>query len=172
MGNELGHIFKLGFKYTRSMKATYLDENGKTQTPTMGCYGIGLDRTLASVIEEHHDETGIVWPISVAPYQVIIVPIKYDGEIKAAACKLAGELEQAGIEVLLDDRNERPGVKFNDADLTGIPWRVVIGGKGLSQPSPQVEIKRRNEKESRNIDLDKALPELSKRISEELAESR
>jgi prolyl-tRNA synthetase len=112
-----------------------------------------------------------VWPISVAPYHVIIVPIKYDGEIKAVACKLACELEQAGIEVLLDDRNERPGVKFNDADLTGIPWRLVIGDKGLSQALPQVEIKRRNEKESRNVDLDKALPELSKRISDELTES-
>ncbi|MDR2019735.1 MAG: proline--tRNA ligase, partial [Treponema sp.] len=123
-GNELGHIFKLGYKYTKSLGAAYLDENGKSQTPVMGCYGIGLDRTLASVIEEHHDEAGIIWPMTVAPYQVIIIPIKYDGAMKAAADSLAAGLEKAGIEALVDDRNERPGVKFNDADLLGIPLRV------------------------------------------------
>jgi prolyl-tRNA synthetase len=169
MGNELGHIFKLGYKYTRSMNVTYLDENGRTQIPTMGCYGIGVDRTLASVIEEHHDDSGIIWPVSVAPYHVVIVSIKYDGKVKECADKLAAELTDNGIEVLLDDRNERPGVKFNDADLTGIPWRVVIGDKGLSQSIPQVEIKRRDEKESRMIDLDKAAAELAEKIREELA---
>ncbi|MDR2941453.1 MAG: proline--tRNA ligase [Treponema sp.] len=168
MGNELGHIFKLGYKYTRSMNVTYLDENGKTQMPAMGCYGIGVDRTLASVIEEHHDEAGIIWPVSVAPYHVIIVPIKYDGAVKETADKLAAELTHNGIEVLLDDRNERPGVKFNDADLTGIPWRVVIGDKALSQNVPQVEIKRRGEKENRMIDLDKSAGELTERIREEI----
>jgi prolyl-tRNA synthetase len=150
------------------MNVTYLDENGKSQMPVMGCYGIGVDRTLASVIEEHHDEAGIIWPVSVAPYHVIIVPIKYDGVVKEAADKLAAELTQAGIEVLLDDRNERPGVKFNDADLTGIPWRVVIGDKGLTQSDPQVEIKKRSEKENRNISLNKAVAELTQRIREEL----
>ena len=169
-GNELGHIFKLGYKYTRSMNVSYLDENGKTQTPTMGSYGIGLDRTLASVIEERHDEAGIIWPASVAPYHVIIVPIKYEGAVQAAADTLAAELERAGIEVLLDDRNERPGVKFNDADLTGIPWRVVVGDKGLAQSSPQVEVKRRSEKENRMIALDKAAAELAGNIRAELAE--
>jgi prolyl-tRNA synthetase len=168
MGNELGHIFKLGYKYTRSMNVTYLDENGKVQMPVMGCYGIGVDRTLASVIEEHHDEAGIIWTISVAPYHVIIVPIKYDGAVKEASDKLAAELTQAGIEVLLDDRGERPGVKFNDADLTGIPWRVVIGDKGLAQSNPQVEIKKRSEKENRNISLNKAAEELTQKIREEL----
>jgi prolyl-tRNA synthetase len=167
-GNELGHIFKLGYKYTRSMNVSYLDENGKSQTPTMGSYGIGVDRALASVIEEHHDEAGIVWPVSIAPYHVIIVPIKYDGEVKAAADRLAIELEKAGIEILLDDRNERPGVKFNDADLTGIPWRVVVGDKGLAQS--QVEIKRRGEKESRMASLDMAAKELEQTIQKELAE--
>jgi len=165
-GNELGHIFKLGYKYTRSMNVHYLDENGKSRTPTMGSYGIGVDRALASVIEEHHDEAGIVWPVSVAPYHVIIVPIKYEGEVKAAADRFADELEKAGIEVLLDDRNERPGVKFNDADLTGIPWRVVIGDKGLAQG--QVEIKRRSEKESRMAELSSAAKELAGKINEEL----
>ena len=169
-GNELGHIFKLGYKYTRSMNASYLDENGKSQTPTMGSYGIGVDRALASVIEEHHDDAGIVWPASVAPYHVIIVPIKYDGEVKAASDRLAAGLEQAGIDVLLDDRSERPGVKFNDADLTGIPWRVVVGDKGLAQSSPQVEIKHRSEKENRMIDLDKAVTELARKIQDEIME--
>jgi prolyl-tRNA synthetase len=134
----------------------------------MGCYGIGVDRTLASVIEEHHDEAGIIWPASVAPYHVILVPIKYDGEVKKAADKLAEELTKEGIEVLLDDRNERPGVKFNDADLTGIPWRVVIGDKGLAQSTPQVELKKRSEKEAVTIDLDKAVSVLVENISEEL----
>jgi len=169
MGNELGHIFKLGYKYTRSMNVTYLDENGKTQMPVMGCYGIGVDRTLASVIEEHHDDAGIIWPVSVAPYHVVIVPIKYDGAVKDAADKLAAELEKAGIEVLLDDRNERPGVKFNDADLIGIPWRVVIGDKGLAQSPSQVEIKKRSEKENHMTDLDKAAAELTEKIREELS---
>ena len=168
MGNELGHIFKLGYKYTRSMNVSFLDENGKSQIPTMGCYGVGVDRTLASVIEEHHDETGIIWPVSVAPYHVVIVPIKYEGAVKEAACKLADELTKANIEVLLDDRNERPGVKFNDADLTGIPYRVVIGDKGLALNVPQAEIKRRGAKDSFMIDLDKAAAELMGKIREEL----
>ena len=168
MGNELGHIFKLGKKYTSSMNVSFLDENGKSQIPTMGCYGIGVDRTLASIIEEHHDESGIIWPVSAAPFHVIIIPIKYSGEIKNAADKLSCELAQKGIEVLLDDRNERPGVKFNDADLTGIPWRVVIGDKGLASSTPQAEIKRRSEKENRMIDLDKAAAELAEKIQEEL----
>jgi prolyl-tRNA synthetase len=168
MGNELGHIFKLGYKYTRSMNVTYLDENGKTQMPVMGCYGIGVDRTLASVIEEHHDNAGIIWPVPVAPYHVIIIPIKYDGAVKDAADKLAAELTQAGIEVLLDDRNERPGVKFNDADLIGIPWRVVIGDKGLALSPAQVEIKRRSEKDNLNIPLNNAAAELTEKINKEL----
>jgi len=170
MGNELGHIFKLGYKYTRSMNVSYLDVNGKSQMPTMGCYGIGVDRTLASVIEEHHDDAGIIWPVSIAPYHVIIVPIKYDGAMKEAADKLNADLTKAGIEVLLDDRNERPGVKFNDADLTGIPYRVVIGDKGLALSTPAAEVKRRSEKDNFMLDLDKAAVELTRRIREELAE--
>jgi len=170
MGNELGHIFKLGYKYTRSMNVTYLDENGKSQMPIMGCYGIGIDRTLASVIEEHHDDAGVIWPISVAPFHVIIVPIKYDGKVKEAADKIAADLQAAGIEVLLDDRNERPGVKFNDADLIGFPYRVVIGDKGLAASTPQVEVKRRGEKDNFMLDLNKASSELTARIKEELKE--
>ncbi|MDR1319375.1 MAG: proline--tRNA ligase [Treponema sp.] len=169
-GNELGHIFKLGLKYTRSMNVSFLDENGKSRVPTMGCYGIGLDRTLASVIEEHHDDAGIIWPASVAPFHVIIVPIKYEGAVKAAADKIAEELEKAGIEVLLDDRNERPGVKFNDADLVGIPWRVTIGEKGLGQSTPLVEVKRRSEKENQSIALNEAAARLAEQVRAGLAE--
>jgi prolyl-tRNA synthetase len=141
------------------MNVNYLDEEGKSRIPTMGCYGIGLDRTLASIIEEHHDDAGIIWPATVAPYHVIIVPIKYDGTVKAAADTLAAALEHAGIEVLLDDRNERPGVKFNDADLLGIPWRVVVGEKNLV--AGKVEAKRRSEKENQLLDLKEAADKLS-----------
>jgi prolyl-tRNA synthetase len=169
-GNELGHIFKLGYKYTKSMRVSYLDENGKSHNPTMGCYGIGLDRTLASAIEERHDEQGIVWPITLAPYHVIIVPIKYDGAVKAAADSLAASLEEKGVEVLLDDRNERPGVKFNDADLIGIPYRVVVGDKNLAGAAPRVELKRRSEKESRLVELSRAAAELTEAVYADLAE--
>jgi prolyl-tRNA synthetase len=155
-GNELGHIFKLGDKYTRSMKARYLDESGQSRTPLMGTYGIGLDRTLASVVEEHHDGDGIIWPLEVAPYQVILIPVKYEGALKAAADGLASALEQAGVEVLVDDREERPGVKFKDADLLGIPYRVVVGDKTLSLDPPALEVKRRGEKGCRMVELDKA----------------
>jgi len=168
-GNELGHIFKLGYKYTKSMNVGYLDEKGVRQIPLSGSYGIGLDRTLASIIEEHHDDAGIIWPLTVAPYHVIIVPIKYDGAVKAAADKLAEDLERHNIEVLLDDRDERPGVKFNDADLIGIPYRVVIGDKNLAGENPKVELKRRSERESRLVELGKVAGELREEIQAELA---
>jgi prolyl-tRNA synthetase len=171
-GNELGHIFKLGNKYTKTMNVSYLDENGKSHVPTMGCYGIGLDRTLASVIEEHHDDDGIIWPITVAPYQVIIVPIKYEGKMKEAADSIEADLEKAGLEVLLDDRDERPGVKFKDADLTGVPWRVVVGDKNLALSPPQVEIKRRNEKDMRLTEYAKASEVLVAEIKKELEEGK
>jgi prolyl-tRNA synthetase len=168
-GNELGHIFKLGYKYTRSMGVSYLDEAGKSQVPTMGCYGIGLDRTLASVIEEWHDEDGIIWPMSVAPYQVIIVPIKYEGAPRTVTDTLEGELEKRGIEVLVDDRDERPGVKFKDADLTGIPFRVVVGDKNLAGDSPKVEIRRRGKGESRLVETAAAGETLAGLVQAELA---
>jgi prolyl-tRNA synthetase len=168
-GNELGHIFKLGYKYTASMNVSYLDEGGKSHVPTMGCYGIGLDRALASVIEEHHDDDGIIWPVTAAPYHVIIVPIKYEGAVAAAVKKLAAGLEQLGIEVLLDDRDERPGVKFKDADLIGIPWRVVVGDKNLAGDTPKVEVKRRGEKESRLVEAVKAADELAGLVYGEMA---
>jgi prolyl-tRNA synthetase len=168
-GNELGHIFKLGAKYTQAMKVSYLDENGRSQVPLMGCYGIGVDRTLASVIEAHHDEDGIIWPLSVAPYQVIIVPVKYEGSVKTAADNLAADLESLGVEVLLDDRDERPGVKFKDADLTGIPYRVVVGEKNLNGDCPRIEVKRRGDRETILEALPSAAAELRSRIFNELA---
>ncbi|MDR2865192.1 MAG: proline--tRNA ligase [Spirochaetaceae bacterium] len=163
-GNELGHIFKLGKKYSTSMHLAYLDETGKSQIPTMGCYGIGLDRTLASVIEEHHDEAGIIWTATLAPFDVIIVPVKYDGEVKAAADELAAHLQKYGIDVLLDDRAERAGVKFNDADLIGIPYRVVVGDKNLSHDPPEFEIKKRGSKDSELIERGRAADYLAQRV--------
>ena len=165
-GNELGHIFKLGTKYTKSMNVTYLDQNAKPVTPLMGCYGIGLDRTLASIIEAYHDDNGIIWPMSVAPFHVAIVPVKYEGKMKEAADSLYSQLTDAGIEVLLDDRNERPGVKFMDADLIGYPVRVVVGEKNL----PNVEVKLRNEKDAELIPLENASEKIAKIVLSALAE--
>ncbi|MDR3301046.1 MAG: proline--tRNA ligase [Spirochaetaceae bacterium] len=163
-GNELGHIFKLGRKYTSAMQVSYLDEAGKSQTPTMGCYGIGLDRTLASVIEEHHDEAGIIWPIALAPFHVVIVPVKYDGAVKTAADTLASDLQKRNVEVLLDDRPERAGVKFNDADLIGIPYRVVVGDKNLAQTPPKFEIKRRGADQAELVECGAAAEYLAGKI--------
>ena len=164
-GNELGHIFKLGDKYTKSMNVTFLDQNGKAVTPIMGCYGIGVDRTLASIIEGHHDEKGIIWTMSTAPFAVAIVPVKYDGAMKEASDKIYNKLKENGIEVLLDDRNERPGVKFADADLIGYPVRVVVGDKNL----PNVEVKLRKDAEPTLIDVDEASEFIAKLVKEELA---
>lgn len=151
-GNELGHIFKLGKKYTDSMGVTFLDKNGKSAVPTMGCYGIGVDRVLASIIETFHDERGIIWPMSTAPYQAAIVPIKYSGAMKEAADRLYDELSKSGVEVLLDDRDERPGVKFNDMDLIGFPIRITVGDKNL----PNVEIKMRSSEQAELVPLENA----------------
>ena len=163
-GNELGHIFKLGDKYTKSMNVTYLDENGKSVTPLMGCYGIGVDRTLASIIEGNHDENGIIWPMTIAPFHVAIVPVKYDGKMKEIADKIYDELKAKGIEVLLDDRDERPGVKFKDMDLIGIPVRLVVGEKNL----PNIEVKIRGEKVAKLVPSESASDEAEKIVREKL----
>ncbi|MBQ0168061.1 MAG: proline--tRNA ligase [Treponema sp.] len=165
-GNELGHIFKLGDKYTKSMNVTYLDENGKLSTPIMGCYGIGVDRTLASIIEGHHDDNGICWPMSVAPYQIAVVPVKYDGVMKETADKLYDELTKLGLEVLLDDRNERPGVKFKDMDLLGIPLRIVVGEKNL----PNVEMKLRTASDAELVPATDAAERAAAIVQKALAE--
>jgi prolyl-tRNA synthetase len=142
-GIEAGHIFLLGTRYTEAMQAKYLDEAGVSQTIWMGCYGIGVSRLVATVVEQHHDENGIRWPMAVAPYQVHVVPLGVSAEVADATRAIETGLENAGIEVLVDDREERPGVKFKDADLIGIPLRVTVGEKGLK--NGQVELKPRSE---------------------------
>ncbi|MEG0180992.1 MAG: proline--tRNA ligase [Peptostreptococcaceae bacterium] len=127
-GVEVGHIFKLGTKYSEAMNCTYVDKDGKSQLIQMGCYGIGVERTAAAVIEQHYDENGIKWPLSVAPYHVIVVPVNMKNEEQVEnAEKIAKELEAMRVEVILDDRNERAGFKFKDAELIGIPMRITVG---------------------------------------------
>lgn len=127
-GIEVGNIFKLGTKYSKPMNAVYLDENGKTHPYIMGCYGIGISRTAAAAVEAHYDEHGIKWPISIAPYHVVIVPVNIKDELQMkVAEKMYEDLKKAGVEVVLDDRDERAGVKFKDADLIGFPYRVTVG---------------------------------------------
>ncbi|HEY7586542.1 MAG TPA: proline--tRNA ligase [Candidatus Deferrimicrobiaceae bacterium] len=132
-GIEVGHVFRLGTKYSKALSATYLDAAGKEQPVVMGCYGIGVGRTAAAAVEQHNDADGIVWPISIAPFEVTVVPVnmKHEGLVREAV-RAAEELSGRGIEVLLDDRDERPGIKFKDADLCGIPIRVTFGEKNLA----------------------------------------
>ena len=156
-GIEVGNIFKLGTKYSDSMGAKVLDENGKAQALVMGCYGIGVGRLLACIIEAHHDDHGIIWPISVAPFEVQIVVLtgrKPAGELEAAE-KLYEQLKAAGLDVLLDDRDERAGVKFNDADLIGIPIRLTVGSRGLA--NGQIEMKLRHENDRTDVPLDQVI---------------
>ena len=129
-GTEVGHIFKLGTKYSEAMNANFIDEDGKEKPFVMGCYGIGVTRTMASIIEQHHDENGIIWPLAVAPYHVSVIPVNVkDEEQVRVANELYDELISMGVEALLDDRNERAGVKFKDSELMGIPMRVTVGKK-------------------------------------------
>ncbi|MDT8715794.1 proline--tRNA ligase [Clostridium sp. 19966] len=142
-GIEVGHIFKLGTKYSKALRAEFIDDEGNKKPLIMGCYGIGINRTLAAIIEQHHDDRGIIWPLSVAPYQVIVIPAVMKNEaVVDAAEEMYSKLMDDGIEVIIDDRNERAGVKFNDADLIGIPIRITVGNK-ITQG--EVEIKLRNE---------------------------
>lgn len=130
---ECGHIFKLGTKYSEPLGAMVLDENGKSRAIYMGSYGIGLERNMAAVVETHHDDKGIAWPVAVAPYEVVVTVLKLDDETLAAANSLYAELLAAGIDALIDDRKERPGVKFNDAELIGVPYRLTVGPRGLAE---------------------------------------
>jgi len=149
----VGHVFQLGTRYSESMGCTYLDQQGKAQPMVMGCYGIGVTRLLGAAIEQGHDEKGIIWPISMAPLEVVICPMGYEKSeaVKAACDQLHDELLAAGIDVILDDRNERPGAMFADWELIGAPFRVVIGDRGLADS--QVEFKGRTDAESQNIPL-------------------
>ena len=161
-GIEVGHIFKLGTKYSDALGLKYLDESGKQQTVIMGCYGIGVTRCVAAAVEQLHDDNGIIWPVSIAPYQAIVVPANYkDEEQVNAAEKLYNELTEAGIETLIDDRAERAGVKFKDADLIGIPVRVVVGKK-LSEGI--VEYKERAMESAVDIPLSDAVAKVTEFI--------
>lgn len=154
-GIEVGQVFKLGTKYSEAMGATYKDESMADHPMVMGCYGVGISRTLAAVVEQHYDENGIIWPMSVAPYHAIIVQMNLKDETQCAlAEQLHGELEAAGVEVLLDDRDERPGVKFKDADLLGIPVRITVGKKAGEN---QVEFKLRSEKDMEELPSSEAV---------------
>jgi prolyl-tRNA synthetase len=149
-GLEVGHVFKLGTKYSKAMGATYLDEKGTEIHAIMGCYGIGINRILAGAVESSHDSNGIIWPLSLAPYQVLIVPLQVqNAAVMEQTAALEKSLAAAGLEVLTDDRDQRPGFKFKDADLIGIPLRVVIGERGLKDGT--VELKWRTEAAARQI---------------------
>jgi prolyl-tRNA synthetase len=146
-GIEVGHIFQLGTKYSEAMSARVLDENGRNITMIMGCYGIGVSRIVAAAIEQNHDESGIIWPASMAPFQIAIVPLNMHKSPEVAQCadELYQSLTAAGIEVLMDDRNERPGVKFADMELIGIPHRIVVGDRALADNN--IEYKGRRDEE-------------------------
>lgn len=153
-GIEVGQVFKLGRKYSAKLGCTFLDENGKEQVATMGCYGIGINRVLASAIERGNDKDGIIWPVSIAPFEVIITAVGNDDKVNEVSEKLHDQLSGKGVDVLLDDRKERGGVKFKDADLLGIPVRITVGKKSLA--NGEVEVKLRREQESKNISIESA----------------
>lgn len=163
-GIEVGHIFKLGTKYSEAMGANFIDENGESKPLIMGCYGIGINRTMAAIIEQNNDENGIIWPISVAPYKVIIVPVvTKDEKQMAAANELYEKLQELGIDVLIDDREERAGVKFKDADLIGIPIRVTVGKK-INEG--MVEFKLRKEADIELVPFDSVIDKIKSIIKQ------
>jgi prolyl-tRNA synthetase len=166
-GLEIGHVFKLGTKYSKAMGATYLDEKGTEIPIIMGCYGIGINRIMAAAIEAGHDANGILWPLAIAPYQVVLAPLQVtNSEVMEVTGRLEAALEAAGLDVLTDDRDLRPGVKFKDVDLIGIPLRVVIGERGLKEGT--IEVRWRNETAGKNLPLARA----AEGIQQELADAR
>jgi prolyl-tRNA synthetase len=164
-GIEVGHVFYLGTKYSKAMNATYLDENGKPQLMEMGCYGIGVTRILGAAIEQNNDERGIIWPASIAPFAAVICPIGYDrnAEVRAAADQLHDALQAAGIDVLLDDRGERPGAMFADWELIGVPQRIVISDRGLKAGT--VEVQGRREAQATTASLAEAAALVKERLA-------
>lgn len=166
-GVEVGNIFKLGTKYSEGLGATYLDENGKTRPIVMGSYGIGSDRLMACVIELNHDSSGIKWPITISPYQVMLVSLttKKNPEVAEVADQLYGQMTDAGIEVLYDDRDERAGVKFNDADLLGMPIRLTVGGRGLANGIVECQLRRNGAKDE--LSVSSLVTEVKRLIDEE-----
>ena len=170
-GIEVGQVFKLFTKYSSALKATYLDENGKEQPMVMGCYCVGVSRTMAAAIEQNYDDNGIIWPIEIAPYHVLVVPVNTKDEASAAkAEEIYMQLKKVGLETVIDDRNERPGVKFKDADLIGYPLRVVVGPKTLTEG--KLEVKIRKTGEIRYLPLDGDYVQDIKNIIAELAFSK
>lgn len=165
-GIEVGHIFQLGLKYSEAMNATVLDENGKAVPMTMGCYGIGITRVVAAAIEQNYDDRGIIWPEALAPFTVALVPLNYDKseDVRQLADKLYEEFKARGVDVLLDDRKERPGVKFADMELTGIPHRLVISDRGIA--AGQLEYKGRRDAESSDIELADAANQLIAKLGQ------
>ena len=162
---EVGHIFKLGYKYSESMGARVLDEHGKEITPIMGSYGIGLERILTACIEQNNDENGFWMPANIAPFQVLVTPTNTENEkIKTGAEEIAKALEAVGIDVLLDDRDERPGVKFKDADLVGIPYRINVGKKLAEE---QVEVFTRSTSTKVDVAVDAVVRYIEKKLARE-----
>jgi prolyl-tRNA synthetase len=163
---EVGHIFKLGTRYSEAMGATVQDGDGKSVPIVMGSYGIGVGRNLAGIVEANNDESGIAWPVNVAPFEVVVSVVKpKDVECHEAGERIYEALQGAGIDVILDDRDERPGVKFKDADLVGIPYRVTVGPKGLA--NGVVELKRRRDGETKDIELAHAAVVISETVLDE-----
>jgi len=164
-GIEVGQVFYLGTKYSEAMGATYLDAEGRERPIEMGCYGIGISRLVAAAIEQNHDANGIIWPFSIAPFQVIVLPINYKEEkLRDAADKLYRELQTCGVEVLLDDRDERAGVKFKDADLIGVPLRVTIGAKGLDKGV--IELRQRRDGKTDEVPIADAVKQIQTLIAQ------
>ena len=163
-GIEVGQVFKLGQKYSKPMSLTFLNDKDSADFMTMGCYGIGVGRTAAAAVEQHNDENGIVWPAPIAPYAAIVLCLDTGNEETLTLSKsIHDALERAGIDVLLDDRPERPGVKFKDADLIGIPFRITVGLRGIKEGV--VEVKRRKEKTVEKISKDSCIETLLNMIS-------
>lgn len=164
-GVEVGHVFKLGTKYSEALGANFLDENGKAHPMVMGCYGIGVSRTLQASIEQSHDENGIIWPVNIAPFEVLVTVLNpKDEECMSVADKLQSTLQAQGMDVLLDDRDERPGFKFKDADLLGLPLRVTIGARGLA--NGEVELKARTDEKFTAVSLEEMVSAVTARIED------
>ncbi len=162
-GIEIGHVFKLLSQFSETFDAYYIDKDGESNPVIMGCYGIGLGRLMAGVVEQNHDDKGIIWPLAIAPYQVYICPLyREDTEVENISEKLYADLTEEGIEVMLDDREESPGVKFNDADLLGIPLRITVSPRSLEKNS--IELKWRSEKESQLVEVKYAVQSIKELI--------
>ena len=164
-GIEVGNIFQLGKKYSSSLGAKYIDENGEEKLMLMGSYGVGVSRCMAAIVEQYHDEYGIIWPLVVAPYHVIVTIVNVkDEKQRELGEKIYRELTDAGVEVLLDDRNERAGVKFNDRDLIGIPIRITVGKKASENT---VEYSLREDRENIEIPVDEIMDRIKRKFEEE-----